>query len=106
MEFVEGYLGVGQMFRHAFDESGAHVDANLGDLIRIATMRGQVFGESRDRGGVLAFGDMDDASFVDIDEQRDIIVTTPRGGFIDRHPGDAGCIDAGAGFLDGVRSRT
>jgi hypothetical protein len=74
MELVECDLGVGQMRRHAFDEGGAHIDADLGDLTGVATVFGQVIGEGRDGGGVLALGNVDDAGFIDIDEQRDIIV--------------------------------
>lgn len=99
VEFVESDLGVGQMFRRALDEGGAHVDADLGDLIRIAAMFSQIGGEGRDGRGILAFGDVNHSGLVDIDEQRDVIVTATGSGFVDRDTRHGRSVGSRAGFL-------
>jgi len=43
----------------------------------------QILGERGDRGGVAAFGGEQHAGLIDIDEQRDVVVTASRGGLVD-----------------------
>ena len=89
MELVEGDSGVGQAVGDALDEGGAHVDAHLSKALGIAAMRGEIVDKDRDRLGVLALGGEHDASLVDIDEQRDVVVASPGRGLVDRHPPDS-----------------
>src|SRR3954454_10632409 len=49
MKLVEGDRGLRQMRGGSRDERRAHVDADLGDLGRIAAMPGQIIGEGADR---------------------------------------------------------
>ncbi len=100
MKLVERDFGIRQMLCDTLDKSRAHVDAHIGDLRRIATVLDQIIGKRGDGCGIAAFGDVNDAGLVDIDEQRDIIVAAPGCGFINRDAGDVGGIDARAGFFD------
>ena len=68
----------------------------------VAAMRGKVFGERGDRAGVAAFGGEQHPGLIDIDEQRDIVVASPRGGFVDGDPRDASGVGARPRLIDVV----
>ena len=85
---------VDQVVGDPLDEGRAHVDANFADGFRLAAMGREVLDERGDRAGVAAFGGEQHTGLIDIDEQRDIVVTAPRGGFVDGDPRDAGGVGA------------
>ena len=62
----------------------------------------EVLDERGDRGGVAAFGGEQHSGLVDIDEQRDIVVTAPRGGLVDGDPRDADGVGARSRLIDVV----
>ncbi len=65
-------------------------------------MGGKVLCERGDRAGVAAFGGEQHSRLVDVDEQRDIVVAAPRGGFVDGDPRDAGGVGARPRLIDVV----
>ena len=102
VEFVEGDGGLGQVVGDALDEGRAHVDADFADGLGRAAMGCEVLDERGDRGGVAAFGGEQHSGLVDIDEQRDIVVTAPRGGLVDGDPRDADGVGARSRLIDVV----
>ena len=83
-------------------EGRAHVDAHLGDGLRISAMGRQVVGEGIDRAGILALGDEQNAAADEIDEQAHIVVATPQGRLVKGDAGDLGMIGAGPSRRDVV----
>ena len=95
MEFVEGYAGVGQMFRHAFDEGLGHIDADAGDLLRRALVFAQELAEPADGLGVAAFGDEHHFVRFGIGGKGQVVVAAPAGGLIDGQHGELGQVRLG-----------
>ena len=62
------------MGRCSVDEGLAHVNADFRDNSRIAAMGGEIGGERRDRGAVLAFGREQNPALVQIGEQGHIVM--------------------------------
>ena len=102
VELVEGDGGLGQVVGDALDEGRAHIDADFADGLGHAAMGCKVLGECGDRAGVAAFGGEQHPGLLDIDEQRDIVVASPRGGFVDGDPRDASGIGARPRLIDVV----
>ena len=100
MELVEGDLGLGKVLGDALDEGLAHVDADLRDGPRIAAMGGEIGGERRDRGAVLAVGREQDPALVEIGEQRDIVMAPAGRGFVEGDALDLGVIGGVSRLLD------
>jgi hypothetical protein len=75
VELVEGDLGLGKVIGDALDEGGTHVDAHLLDVAGIAVVGFEIVGELTNRVCATSLGHEHDAALVDIDEQRDVVVT-------------------------------
>ena len=67
----------------ALDERRARVDADITDSLGVTTMPGRVIGERGDGLGAPALGRERRLGPVDIDKQRDVVVTALGGGFVD-----------------------
>ncbi len=102
MELVEGDLGLGEVVGDALDEGGTHVDADLLDAASIAVVGFEIVGERFHGIGAAPLGDEQHAALVDIDEQRDVVVTALGGGFVDGDALHVGVVGALTGLLDPV----
>ena len=102
VEFVEGDLGFGEVVADALDEGATHVDAHLLDVASIAIVGFEIVGEGCNGICITAVGNEQDAALVDIDEQRDVVVTALGGGLVDGDALDVGVVGSLAGLLDPV----
>lgn len=78
VEPVEGDGCVRQMPTDAGNIGPAHVDAGGRDGVRIATMSAQIFGEALHRARVPALTGKEQSARLEIMEQGDVIMATPR----------------------------
>ena len=93
---------LGQALGDAFDEGRAHVDADFVDRLGVTAMRGEIVGERGDGVGIPAFGGEQHPCLIDIDKQRDVVVTAPGGGLVDGNLGDIGGVDPRSPLSDVV----
>ena len=84
MKLVEGDLGLGEVLAHASDVGTAHIDADLlyARCVRVVIV--DSVGEPGYRVGAAAFGDVDDTTLIDRDEQRNVVAPASCGGLVDR----------------------
>ena len=80
----------------ALDERRARVDADITDSLGVTTMPGRVIGERGDGLGAPALGRERRLGPVDIDKQRDVVVTALGGGFVDGGAAAEASVCAGA----------
>jgi hypothetical protein len=102
VELVEGDLGLGEVVIDPLDEGRTHVDADLLDAGGITVVGFEVVGELGNGVGILAIGDEEDTASIDIDEERDVVVPTPRGSFVDGDAADVAVVGPLARLLHPV----
>ena len=72
------------------------------DRLGVSAMRGEIVGECGDGVGIPAFGGEQHPCLIDIDKQRDVVVTAPGGGLVDGDLGDIGGVDPRSSLSDVV----
>ena len=76
------------MFAYAADESFRHIDADLGNGLRISLMGLDVLGEGGDGGGIFAGSDEQHFSLLQIDKEGNVILAAAGSGLIDADRSD------------------
>ena len=102
MELVEGDLGLGEVVGDALDEGGTHIDAHLLDVAGIAVVGFEIVGELGNGVCATSLGNEHDAALVDIDEQRDVVVTALGSGLVDGDALHVGVVGSLTGLLQPV----
>src|SRR3954447_9578011 len=88
VELVKSEGGIREVLANAADESGRHIDADLGNGFGITVMSAEVLGEGRDGASVLAGCNEEHFALLKIDEEGDVVVATAGGGLINADLGD------------------
>lgn len=78
-----------------FDECGRHVQASLGDCVRVTSMDLQIIGECGDSGPASTFGGEQHTRAVEIHKEADVVVPAASGRLVNPDPADLRVIPCG-----------
>ena len=102
MKLVKGNLSLSEVVGDAFDVRVTHVDTYLLDARGIRVVIVDMVREPSNRISIIAFGYVDDLPDVDVDEQRDVVLTALGRRLVDGDASQVGEIHARDGVLDVV----